>query len=153
MARARRAQPEAAAAAHAEVILLARCRDYCPIFVSQRLGVHRPRLGATERPVIADHRFRAHDHQLLAIDLGQLGSLLQDRFEDCLRHLYFHGWSFSYRCGTAITACVTIGVFSLPALVRPCYNSVKSHDGRTAKAASPRLDRKSLLEKYTARLF
>jgi len=32
---------------------------------------------------------------------------------------------------------VTIGVFSLPALVRPCYNSVKSHDGRNRKSSQP----------------
>src|SRR5205807_2348428 len=44
---------------------------------------------------------------------------------------------FLLSCGTAITVCVTIGVFSLPALVRPCYNSVKSHDGRNRKSSQP----------------
>src|SRR5437660_12086271 len=95
MALARRAQSEAASAADAEIILLTRCLDYYPISVNQRLGVHHPWLRATERPIIPDHRFCTRDHELVAINVGQPGSLLQNWIEDSLRQLSFHGWSFS----------------------------------------------------------
>src|SRR5438477_13160633 len=70
MALASRAQSEAASAADAEVVRLACRLDYYPISVNQRLGVHHPWLRAAERTVVPDHRFCAHDHQLLAINLA-----------------------------------------------------------------------------------
>ena len=66
---ASRAQSEAVSAADAEVVILARRLDHHPVAVKESLRVHHPRLGATERPIIPDHRFCPHDHQLLAIDL------------------------------------------------------------------------------------
>src|SRR6266567_100471 len=90
-----RTQSEVAPAADAEVLLLARRIDHHPIAIHQRLSVHHARLWAAERPIIPDHLFCAHEHQLVAIDLGQRGSLLQNWIEDSLRHLSFHEWSFS----------------------------------------------------------
>src|SRR5438128_7644715 len=95
MALARRAQSEVTSAVDAEVVLLPGRIDHYPIAVKESLRVHHSRLRAAERPIIPDHRFCACDYQLFAIDLGQRGSLLQDWIDDCLRHLSFHGWSFS----------------------------------------------------------
>ena len=65
-----------------------------PSSVKESLRVHHSRFRAAQRAVVPHNRFCAHNHQLLAILLGQRGSLLQDWIEDCLQHLSFHGWSF-----------------------------------------------------------
>ena len=88
MASSRRAQSETASTTDAEIVRLALGLDRHPIAVNESFRVHHSWFPA-EGAVAPDDRFCPHDRQLLAIDLGQRGNLLQDWIEDCLRHLSF----------------------------------------------------------------
>ena len=89
MATTLRAQTEATAAIDAKVICLFPRFDQNPITLDQRLRVRHARFRTAKRAVIPNYCFCANDYQLSSWDTGQLRNFIQNRIEDCLRHLRF----------------------------------------------------------------